>query len=79
MGQARLGESQGRPISKSIGCVSCHGQTDSASMHTTGTVRLGCADCHGGNPDVMKPAGAQKGSAAYNEAKNKAHPKPEHS
>ena len=45
-------------------------------MHTTGTVRLGCTDCHGGNASVMPPAGAQKGSAGYDEAKKKAHPKP---
>ncbi len=34
---------------KSDGCVSCHTATDSPTMHTTGTVRLGCTDCHGGN------------------------------
>ena len=74
--QSRLGESQEEADRNSTGCVACHGQTDSASMHTTGTVRLGCTDCHGGNADVMPPAGAQKGSAGYDEAKKKAHPKP---
>ncbi len=61
---------------KSTGCVACHGQTDSPSMHTTGTIRLGCTDCHGGKADVMPPAGAQKGSAEYDQAKIQAHPKP---
>ena len=75
-GTARLGESREEADRNSTGCIACHGQTDSASMHTTGTVRLGCADCHGGNVDVLPPAGAQKGSAAYDEAKKKAHPKP---
>ncbi len=45
-------------------------------MHTTGTVRLGCVDCHGGHAGVTPPTGAQKGSAGYDEAKKKAHPKP---
>jgi hypothetical protein len=75
-GQSRLGESQEEADRNSTGCVACHGQTDSASMHTTGTVRLGCTDCHGGNAGVMPPTGAQKGSAGYDEAKKKAHPKP---
>ncbi len=76
LGDSRLGETQAEADRNSTGCVACHGQTDSATMHTTGTVRLGCADCHGGHPDVMPPAGAQKGSAGYDEAKKKAHPKP---
>jgi len=74
--QSRLGETQEDADRSSIGCVACHGKTDSASMHTTGTVRLGCVDCHGGHAEVMPPAGAQKTSAAYDEAKKKAHPKP---
>src|SRR3984957_6357103 len=74
--QSRLGETQAEADGNSIGCIACHGQTDSASMHTTGTVRLGCTDCHGGNAGVLPPAGAQKGSAGYDNAKKKAHPKP---
>lgn len=76
LAQSRLGESRGEADRASAGCVACHGQTDSASMHTTGTVRLGCTDCHGGNASAMPPAGAQKGSAPYEEAKRMAHPKP---
>lgn len=74
--QSRLGESQEEADRNSIGCIACHGQTDSASMHTTGTVRLGCVDCHGGHAGVTPPTGAQKGSAGYDEAKKKRIPNP---
>jgi hypothetical protein len=76
LAQSRLGESQAEADRNSTGCIVCHGQTDSPTMHTTGTVRLGCTDCHGGNAGALPAAGAQKGSAAYDEAKKKAHPKP---
>src|SRR6185295_6243070 len=33
---------------KSAGCVSCHTQTDSKTMHES-AVSIGCTDCHGGN------------------------------
>jgi hypothetical protein len=49
------------------GCISCHGQTDSPTMHSTGTVRISCVDCHGGNADVQKSS---------QDAKNRAHPQP---
>src|SRR5579863_1460935 len=67
-GTGRLGESQDDADRKSVGCVACHGQTDSSSMHTTGTVRLGCTDCHGGNAGVLPPPGAQKNLSGYDEA-----------
>ena len=57
---------------QSAGCVSCHGQTEASSMHSTGTVHIGCSFCHGGDPKVMKPAS----EAEYSAAKNRAHPKP---
>ncbi len=47
----------------SAGCISCHGQTDSATMHPSGTVQLTCVGCHGGNGSVKTKAAA--------------HPKPE--
>ena len=56
------------------GCESCHGMTDSPSMHATGTVHVTCVECHGGNPQIAKAG--EPGSAAYNEAKKNAHPKP---
>jgi hypothetical protein len=59
---------------RSSGCVSCHGLTDSPSMHTTGTVQISCVDCHGGKGDIQKPAGSDKGSSGYEQAKLQAHP-----
>ena len=56
-------------------CESCHGPTDSPSMHPTGTVQLTCVACHGGNASVDRSSAAP-GSAAYVNAKNHAHPKP---
>ncbi|MCX7863990.1 MAG: cytochrome c3 family protein, partial [Novosphingobium sp.] len=38
---------------KSAGCVSCHTDTDAATMHATPAVRLGCIDCHGGNATIF--------------------------
>jgi hypothetical protein len=57
-------------------CIACHGQTDSPTMHNTGTVHLSCTDCHGGKADIQPPAGAQPGSATYEQAKKQAHPQP---
>ena len=58
------------------GCISCHGQTDSATMHTTGTVRLTCTECHGGNGSITRPAGSSGAERSYREAKANAHPRP---
>ena len=78
--QSRLGRSQEEADRNSTGCVACHGQTDSPSMHTTGTVRLGCTDCHGGNADVHAARRrAERAAARTSEAKKQAHPKPQHS
>ncbi|MGD0435910.1 MAG: hypothetical protein ABSB86_05565 [Bryobacteraceae bacterium] len=75
-GAPLLRQSAEEAAGKSVGCVACHGETDSPSMHSTGTVRLGCTDCHGGKAEVKPPAGAAKGSAEYEQAKKQAHPKP---
>src|SRR5262245_54010750 len=72
----RLSETQSEADSKSTGCIGCHGQTDSPSMHTTGTVRIGCAECHGGNPTIQPPAGTKPGDPTYEQAKKQAHPQP---
>src|SRR6185295_19057745 len=69
-------QTQGEADAKSTGCASCHGMTEAATMHPTGTIRIGCADCHGGDPGVMKPGGAESGTKAYDDAKRMAHPKP---
>src|SRR5271163_1521316 len=69
-----LEQSQADVDRKSAGCVSCHTQTDSATMHQGGTVRLGCIDCHGGDAAVAAAPGSTPGSGPYEEAKLKAHP-----
>ena len=58
---------------KSTGCVTCHTKTDSPSMHTATTVKLGCIDCHGGKVEVKAPEGAAAGTPAYEAAKQQAH------
>ena len=45
---------------KSAGCMTCHTKTDSPSMHTATTVKLGCIDCHGGKVEVRAPEGASR-------------------
>jgi hypothetical protein len=49
---------------------------DSATMHTTGTVRVGCTDCHGGNPQIVLPTGVAQASPQYQELIGQAHPRP---
>ena len=41
---------------KSAGCMTCHTQTDSHTMHASPAVRIGCTDCHGGDATVRKAA-----------------------
>jgi len=69
-----LGQSQADADRKSAGCNSCHTATDSATMHTTQTVRLGCTDCHGGDASISIASGAVAGSPEYQQAKKQAHP-----
>ena len=71
-----LGDSLDEAHQKSAGCVGCHNPMDSATMHNTGTVRLGCTDCHGGNAEIGLPAGVARASAEYAEVKKQAHPRP---
>ncbi len=58
---------------RNAGCMSCHTQTDSISMHPTETVHIACTDCHGGNGDIRVAQGAAASSKEYQDAKNKAH------
>src|SRR5262245_6291248 len=67
-------QTQGDADRKSVGCVSCHTQSDAKTMHASASVKLGCTDCHGGNAGV-KAAGA-KGSKEYEEAQHQAHVPP---
>ncbi len=70
-----FGQSQADADRKSAGCVSCHTDTDSRTMHTTDTVRLGCIDCHGGDASVAITPGTSAKSAEYEQAKKTAHPR----
>jgi len=58
---------------KSAGCMSCHTETDSKSMHVSPAVQLGCTDCHGGDAGVNVSAGASHGSMEYEAATELAH------
>ena len=70
------GQTKEEALDRSSGCISCHGLTDSPSMHPSGTVQLACIDCHGGKSDVQKPANTDKGSLLYEQARMQAHPRP---
>ena len=61
---------------KTAGCMSCHTETDSATMHTSAGVNLGCTDCHGGNAGVMRAGVVQEGSKQYRDLQEKAHVQP---
>ncbi|MDA2920162.1 hypothetical protein MYX76_11840 [Desulfobacterota bacterium AH_259_B03_O07] len=63
---------------KSEGCMSCHTEVDSPSMHKSPAVHLGCTDCHGGKADVFVSEGSEIGSDTYEEAKNGAHVLPKY-
>ena len=69
-------QNQAEADRKSAGCMTCHTNTDSQSMHTATTVKLGCVDCHGGRLEVRAPEGASPGSPAYEAAKQQAHVPP---
>jgi hypothetical protein len=70
---APLGQTPEAAREKSAGCLSCHTQTDSLSMHASPAVQLGCVDCHGGNPKVAVAAGTPKGSKEYTRTLESAH------
>ncbi|HKG23408.1 MAG TPA: hypothetical protein VKC34_16025, partial [Blastocatellia bacterium] len=55
---------------RSAGCLDCHAGIE--DMHG-GAIDIGCVDCHGGDAGARAPQGASPGSAAYLEAKTKAH------
>ena len=59
----------------SAGCVSCHIDSDAATMHVSSAVVLGCTDCHGGAANVSAPGGAPTESA-YASARDQAHVQP---
>src|SRR5687767_7253099 len=52
---APAAQTEGDAADKSAGCITCHRETDRASMHESPGVVLGCVDCHGGNATVKSP------------------------
>jgi hypothetical protein len=69
-------QTQAEADAKSTGCITCHIGVDEPTMHPTRTVRLGCTDCHGGDATAAISPGTPKDSAAFGQAKAKAHPQP---
>jgi hypothetical protein len=63
---------------KSEGCMSCHTQTDSKTMHASPGVVLGCTDCHGGDATVFASGDEEKWSDAYYDVFEAAHVLPEY-
>jgi hypothetical protein len=61
---------------KSRGCLTCHEQTDQATMHVSPGVVLGCVDCHGGDPEVLRPDGTAYEDQAYVDRMDEAHVQP---
>ena len=70
---APANQTQQQAQAKSEGCLTCHTQSDTYTMHDNPAVNLGCTDCHGGDQSVAKPAGADKESTQYAEARDIAH------
>jgi hypothetical protein len=58
---------------KSVGCVSCHTDSDQKTMHFNKAVVLGCVDCHGGKASVFKPEGAGRAEVRYQQAMDESH------
>ena len=67
-------QSQQDADTKSLGCISCHTQSDAKTMHASPSVRLGCTDCHGGNAGINVVG--TPGSKEYEEARRQAHISP---
>ncbi|MDZ7825007.1 MAG: hypothetical protein U5R48_01970 [Gammaproteobacteria bacterium] len=63
---------------KSAGCMSCHTDTDSKTMHANPGVVLGCTDCHGGDASVFASGDEEKWSDAYYAVFERAHVLPEY-
>jgi len=62
---------------KSAGCLSCHEGSESMHQSTTDfELGVGCIDCHGGNAEPAITPGDTRGSATYNQVKDKAHIQP---
>ncbi len=66
-------QTQAQADAKSVGCMSCHTQVDSVSMHPQPSVVLGCTDCHGGDAAIHAAAGLNPKSPAYATLRDQAH------
>jgi len=75
---AKLGMSDAEVDRDSVGCVSCHTDSDAKTMHMSQAVKLGCASCHGGDASVTAPAGLAKTDARYTALRDKAHVLPKY-
>ncbi|HEX9668338.1 MAG TPA: hypothetical protein VGC93_02530 [Thermoanaerobaculia bacterium] len=73
-GGALLRQSRAAAEAASRGCLTCHAGIE--PIHPSAAVQLSCVDCHGGDAGAAAPAGAAAGSAAYEEAKTRAHVAP---
>ncbi|WP_293007713.1 hypothetical protein [Nitrosomonas sp.] len=58
---------------KSEGCLSCHKQMDSKTMHDSPAVKLGCVDCHGGDASVFLSENLPQDHPEYAAQRNRAH------
>lgn len=67
-------QSDSEATQKSVGCVSCHLDTDQTNMHGNPAVILGCTDCHGGDPSIVNDATPNE--PRYLAAKESAHVAP---
>jgi hypothetical protein len=63
---------------KSAGCMSCHTDTDSKTMHANPGVVLGCTDCHGGDASVFASGDEEQWSDAYYSVFERAHVLPQY-
>ena len=71
---APVKQTQAEADAKSNGCISCHTDSDSKSMHQSSAVVLGCTDCHGGDASVTAPSVVVVGGSE--EARDQAHVQP---
>ncbi|MSP50903.1 MAG: hypothetical protein EXQ91_00690 [Alphaproteobacteria bacterium] len=74
---APVSQTQAQADAKSVGCMSCHTQTDQKTMHANPAIVLGCVDCHGGDAAVRKPEGS-KYDRTYAKEKKALHHDDEH-
>jgi hypothetical protein len=73
---APASQTAAQAAAKSEGCISCHTDSDAASMHVSPAVRLGCVDCHGGNASVRGNAALGFRAASNVAALERAHVMP---